>query len=167
MRRLTSKRRSPLCRAVSQITHKMLKLSTYYGTLHRMKFLIVVSKKASALPALDNIKSVSIYVGVYLNVKMVKMTGVVLAISTLQAERETKNDENLGLRNRFASIPAIGTTKNSIGRSIKRSSITEYEEIKSNPHSRHMHAVHKNPRPQLCEASCPNRSPFNHLRLHS
>ena len=118
-----------------------------------MTFLIVVSKKASALPALDNIKSVSIYAGLYFNVKMI---GVVLAASTLQTEQETKNDGNLGLRSRCASIPTIGTTQNSIGRSIQRSSITDYEEITSRPHSRHMHAIHKNPRPQLCEASYPN-----------
>ena len=152
MRRLTFKRRLPLCRVVSQITPKMLKLSKY-GTLHRMKFLIVVSKKASAHPALDNIESVSIYTGVYLDVKMIS---VVLAASTLQAKRETKNDGNQGLRNGFASIPTIGTTKNSIGRSIQRSSIAEYEEITLNPHSRHMHAGHKNPRPQFCKPSCPN-----------
>ena len=64
----------------------MLKLSKY-GTLHWMKFLI----EGSAFPALDNIKSVSFYAGVYLNVKMT-------------------------LRNGFAGIATIGTTTNSIGR---------------------------------------------------
>jgi len=98
------------------------------GTLSWMTYLLLIMglKNLSAAPgmqSLDNITVVSIHPVIKFNFEM---TAVDPAGPTLQAKPEvvqTKDDGNLGLENKFASIPTIGTAETSTGGSTKRYSM--------------------------------------------